>query len=82
MVNQALIKPLFMLTEGTNNIAKNIIEFTHDDYNKGLGTVLIDATNNAEAISTFLNEYKDSAETVRSYDKEIERLLPWCIHGL
>ncbi|MFZ2314427.1 MAG: hypothetical protein WAW86_02050 [Gammaproteobacteria bacterium] len=41
---------------------------------------MIDAKDDAEAISTFLREYKDSPETLRSYAKEIERLLLWCIY--
>lgn len=58
----------------------DIIQFTRDDYNKELGSALIDAKNDAEAISAFLREYKDSTETLRSYAKEIERLMLWCIH--
>ncbi len=61
-------------------MGKAIIRFTRDDYNKELGTPLIDANNDAEAISSFLQEYKESPETLRSYTKEIERLLLWCIH--
>lgn len=80
MANQTLIKPLFILAEGTNNITKNMVEMTHDDYNKELGSALIDAKNDAEAISIFLSEYKDSPETLRSYAKEVERILLWCIH--
>lgn len=57
-----------------------LIDFTHDDYNKELGNSLIDATNDAEAISAFLREYKESPETLRSYAKEVERLLLWCIY--
>lgn len=62
------------------NMGSSIIKFTHDDYNKELGSTLIDARNDAEAISSFLNEFRDSPETLRSYCKEIERLLLWCIH--
>jgi len=62
-------------------MGKSIIEFVGDDYNKELvGATLIDAKNDAEAIEAFLREYKDSPETLRSYVKEIERLLLWCIH--
>jgi len=74
------IKPLFMLSESPENMGASIIQFAHDDYNKEAGHALIDAKNDAEAISSFLREYKDSAETLRSYTKEIERLLLWCIH--
>tara|TARA_R110002124_G_scaffold281572_2_gene456024 strand:- start:407 stop:1630 length:1224 start_codon:yes stop_codon:yes gene_type:complete len=75
-----LIEPLFLLTNSSNDMGKIILKFTSDDYNKKLGAALINATNDNEAISTFLNEYKDSPGTLRSYAKEIERLLLWCIH--
>ena len=75
------IKPLFILSGNSGQMGQAIIEFTQDDYNKELGgATLIDAKNDAEAVSTFLNEYKDSSETLRSYSKEIERLLLWCIN--
>lgn len=74
------IKPLFILPENQSQMGKFIIEFTRDDYNKVLGSALIDAKNDAEAISSFLSEFRDSPETLRSYCKEIERLLLWCIH--
>lgn len=74
------IKPLFIIPAKADDIGKYIIQFNGDNYNKKLKTVLIDAQNDAEAISSFLNEYKDSPETLRSYTKEIERLLLWCIH--
>jgi site-specific recombinase XerD len=80
MENQRPVKPLFIVAEATDNMANGIVEFTNDDYNKELGSALIDAKNDAEAISTFLNEYKDSSETLRSYAKEVERFLLWCIH--
>lgn len=76
----SFIKPLFILTDNANQMGRALIEFTHDDYNKELGTTLIDAKDDAQAISVFLNEYKESTETLRSYAKEIERLLLWCIH--
>lgn len=74
------IQPLFILSDTTLNMGSTIIRFTRDDYNKELGSALIDAHNDVEAISSFLNEFKDSPETLRSYSKEIERLLLWCIH--
>jgi len=75
-----IIKPLFLLADTSHTMGRVILEFTDDDYNKKLGTALIDANNDAEAIASFLNEYKDSPETLRSYAKEIERLLLWCIY--
>lgn len=74
------IQPLFILLDAPEKMGKAIIQFTRDDYNKELGSTLIDAKDDAEAISIFLREYKDSHETLRSYAKEIERLLLWCIH--
>jgi len=76
----SFIKPLFSVSDDSVSMGRVILEFTHDDYNKELGKALIDANNDAEAIASFLNEYKDSPATLRSYAKEIERLLLWCIH--
>ena len=78
--NSEPIQPLFILADNPEQMGKAIIRFTRDDYNKELGTTLIDAKNDAEAIASFLQEYKESPETLRSYTKEIERLLLWCIH--
>lgn len=75
-----IIRPLFIMSETPLSMGSTIIKFTYDDYNKELGSALIDAHNDAEAISSFLNEFRDSPETLRSYSKEIERLLLWCIH--
>lgn len=74
------IRPLFIVVDNVGNMGKAIVQFMRDDYNKELGSSLIDAQDDAEAISTFLKEYKESPETLRSYSKEIERLLLWCIH--
>lgn len=75
------IKPLFLYAESATDMSHWILSIEKDDdYNKGLTAALIDAKNDAEAITSFLNEYKDSKETLRSYSKEIERLLLWCIH--
>lgn len=74
------IKPLFTLKNHPEHMGDSIITFTHDDYNKEHGVTLIDAKDDAQAILSFLSEYKDSPETLRSYAKEIERLLLWCIH--
>lgn len=79
MSKSEMIRPLFIMSD-SRQMGASIIQFTHDDYNKELGSALIDAHNDAEAISSFLNEYRDSPETLRSYSKEIERLLLWCIH--
>lgn len=80
MEKNQLIQPLFILAGTQEKMGRDIIQFAGDDYNKESGATLIDAKDDAEAISTFLREYKDSSETLRSYAKEIERLLLWCIH--
>ena len=74
------IKPLFILSNDSKEMGQSIITFVRDDYNKSLGSALIDADNDAQAISSFLREYQHSPNTLRSYAKEIERLLLWCIH--
>lgn len=74
------IKPLFLPFEDLSTIGKDIIKFARDDYNKMIGSSLIDAKDDAEAISSFLREFVDSPLTLQSYAKEIERLLLWCIH--
>ncbi len=74
------IKPLFIPIENSTMMGNKIIKFARDDYNKTIGSALIDAKDDAEAVSTFLCEYRDSPATLQSYAKEIERLLLWCIH--
>ena len=74
------ITPLFLPLDTSESMGKQIVSFTSDDYNKTLGNSLIDAEDDAQAISAFLREYRESEQTLRSYAKEIERLLLWCIH--
>lgn len=74
------ITPLFLPIESSESMGKNIIKFATDNYNKAIGESLIDAKNDAEAISTFLSEFRESPLTLQAYAKEIERLLLWCIH--
>lgn len=80
MAKNIVIKPLFILANQSDKMGTAILTLNQDDYNQELKTVFIDAKNDAEAISSFLNEYKNSPATLRSYAKEIERLLLWCIH--
>ena len=79
--NKALqVTPLFLPIESSESMGKQIIQFAVDDYNKAIGASLIDAKNDAEAISAFLSEFRESPLTLQAYAKEIERLLLWCIH--
>ncbi len=75
-----IIKPLFLSVDKGFSTNRLILQFAKDNYNKALGKALISADNDAEAVVSFLQEYKESPETLRSYAKEIERLLLWCIH--
>ena len=74
------VTPLFLSIETSANMGKNIVALNTDDYNKTTGISFLDAKNDAEAISTFLLEYRDSPLTLQAYAKEIERLLLWCVH--
>src|SRR6187397_2086213 len=74
------IIPLFLPIESSESMGKHIIQFAVDNYNKVNGESLIDAQNDAEAISAFLSEFRESPLTLQAYAKEIERLLLWCIH--
>lgn len=49
-------------------------------YNQSDSPSMLEAATDAEAIRTFLMEYKNAKLTYRSYLKEIERLVLWCIH--
>lgn len=80
MDKEIAIKPLFILDNEAKDIGKHLVTFATDDYNKALGEALINAKDDAEAISSFLQEFRDSPLTLKSYAKEIERLLLWCIH--
>lgn len=75
-----VIKPLFTLLDDVETMGGDIMTIISDDYNKSIGHTLIDAKNDADAIATFLKEYQSSPETLRSYAKEVERLLLWCRH--
>lgn len=75
-----IVKPLFLINNDNHHMGDQLIQFETDDYNKATGETLIDAKNDAEAISSFLSEFRDSPLTLKSYAKEIERLLLWCIH--
>jgi hypothetical protein len=45
-----------------------------------VGASLINVKEDAETISTFLSEYKESLEILHSYTKVIECLLLWSTH--
>lgn len=45
MANLDTILPLFFLAENPENMGKDIVQFTADNYNKEFGSALIDAKN-------------------------------------
>ena len=78
--HQSFITPLFLSVETSAAMGKSIVTFNTDNYNKSTGVSFLNAKDDAEAISAFLLEYRDSPLTLRAYAKEIERLLLWCIY--
>lgn len=74
------ITPLFLSIEASASMGRNIVTLNTDNYNKATGVSFLNAKDDAEAISAFLLEYRDSPLTLQAYAKEIERLLLWCIH--
>jgi site-specific recombinase XerD len=50
--------------------------------NRNYSTGMTSAHSDIEAINMWLNRVKDSPQTFRSYRKEIERLLLWCLVSL
>lgn len=49
-------------------------------YNQSNNANMLIASNDAQAVKTFLLDYREAKLTYRSYLKEIERLILWCIH--
>lgn len=76
------ITPLFSISSNEVNIQKSALRVLKENgYNRSHSKIkLIKANTDVDAVSAFLNEYKESPHTLISYTKEIERLLLWCIH--
>jgi site-specific recombinase XerD len=73
------IKPLISITSGSAKYIQNMPAF-EAGHNYSDECCNIDANNDWEAILEFLNEYKKSKKTFRSYTTELERLSLWIIH--
>lgn len=67
------IRPVIAISSGT---AKYIKEMPHFEvgHNYSDECCNIDSNNDWEAILEFLNEYKNSEKTFKSYTTELERL--------
>ena len=74
------VEPLFLLDRDTRLHEQSLANLKGDDYNKNHTVGYLNAENDIAAVKAFLAEYRDSLETLRSYTKEIERLLLWCLH--
>lgn len=47
--------------------------------NRNTAFCLVKASNDLQALHTFLYKYRDKAPTYRAYKKELERFLLWCV---
>ena len=68
------ILPLFVPTNNINKIFNNLTSTPKDLF------LIFPNSQTQTIIFNFLKEYKDSAETLKVYIKELERLLLWCNH--
>jgi site-specific recombinase XerD len=74
------IQPLFENIDSQDFTFLTQQLFQAPGYNRSDKPNLLEATNDAQAIQTFLSDYRQTKLTYRSYLKEIERLALWCIH--
>jgi len=49
------IKPLFLVADSSNTMGEVLLEFIDDNYNQGLGSKLIDANNDVEAMYPYIS---------------------------
>lgn len=74
------IEPLFDHAFSIDFEKLNKIMCRSPGYNQSEQPSMLEAKNDSEAIRTFLSDYQHVKLTYRSYLKEIERLLLWCIY--
>lgn len=74
------IKPLFDSVDSIDFARIGEVLCSTPGYNQSEEPNMLGATNDAQAIKTFLMDYKSAKLTYRSYLKEIERLVLWAIH--
>lgn len=74
------IKPIFEANHSTDfRLLTNTLSNT-PGYNLNDGPNMLKATNDAEALKSFLIGYQSSKLTYQTYLKELERLVLWCTH--
>ena len=74
------IEPLFDHAFSVDFDKLNKVMCKSPGYNQSEQPNMLEAKNDSEAIRTFLSDYQNVQLTYRSYLKEIERLLLWCIY--
>ena len=74
------IRPLFESNNSTDFRRLSATLSNTPGYNLSGGTNMLKATNDAQAIQSFLIGYQTSKLTYQVYLKELERLVLWCTH--
>lgn len=74
------IRPLFSHIDSTDYADLSYVLSQTPGYNRSQEANMLGAETDSEAIRTFLQDYRHIKLTYRSYLKEIERLVLWCIH--
>jgi site-specific recombinase XerD len=74
------IAPLFTDIDSKDYAALSYCLAQTPGYNRSQEANMLGAETDAEAIRTFLQDYRQTKLTYRSYLKEIERLVLWCIY--
>ena len=75
-----IIEPYLDIRTGKAKFISKPLEMEYG-YNRSDEACTLDASNDWETIIEFLNEYKDSPKTLRSYTSEMERFVSWLIHA-
>lgn len=74
------IKPIFTSNDSTDfRLLTKVLSDT-PGYNQNDVPNMLKATNDAEALKSFLIGYQASTLTYQTYVKELERLVLWCTH--
>ncbi len=74
------INPLFLSNDSTDfRLLSQTLSLT-PGYNLNDSPNMLNATNDAQALQSFLIGYQGSTLTYQTYVKELERLVLWCAH--
>ncbi|MBS0287901.1 MAG: tyrosine-type recombinase/integrase [Proteobacteria bacterium] len=79
-MTEVFIKPLFLSNDSTDfRLLTQALSLT-PGYNLNDGPNMLKASNDAQALQSFLVGYQGSPLTYQTYLKELERLVLWCTH--